>query len=133
MDDKDKLLKQFINGVHIKNISDRSGNKMSDNYLLKKLIKNSPELAPLKTAYDRTSGFIHFSDAHIFAASRPGKDGVVTFSIGGKDDLVPPNSVVEALYGFHKINWILMAFIRDWINEKDPSARIELEPLTSTS
>ena len=133
VDDKDELFMQFLKGVHISKIKDRSGHRMSDSYLLKQLIDNSPEFAPLKTVYDRTSGFIHFSDAHIFAASRLGENGGVTFSIGGRDDYFPQNSIVEALHGFHKINWILMAFVRDWINEKDPSAKIEIEPLRSTS
>lgn len=53
---------EVMKGTEIRNLKDREGNKMTDNYLVTKYdeIENG-----FKLLYKNTCGFIHFSDSHI--------------------------------------------------------------------
>ncbi|MBK5214201.1 MAG: hypothetical protein JJE55_11140 [Flavobacteriaceae bacterium] len=54
---------EVMKGTHIRNLKDGDGKKMTDAYLADKLDKIFPEF---KNLYQNTSGFIHFSNEHIF-------------------------------------------------------------------
>ncbi|MET4083875.1 hypothetical protein ABIB40_003848 [Pedobacter sp. UYP30] len=60
--DRLDFYQRILNGEHIRNLKDGEGNKMTDNYLSKKLDILYPGF---KMLYENTSGFIHFSKEHI--------------------------------------------------------------------
>jgi hypothetical protein len=51
------------NGVPVRKLKDRNGNKMTDHYLLEKLTERHPWV---KRVYKNTSGFIHHSEKHFY-------------------------------------------------------------------
>lgn len=53
---------EVMKGTEIRNLRDRDGNKMTDNYLVTKYDKI---YNGFKLLYKNTSGFIHFSNSHI--------------------------------------------------------------------
>jgi len=61
-DNWEEFYNTIMDGKHIRNIKDRDGNKMTDNYLVTKYDKIVPGF---KELYQNTSGFVHFSDSHI--------------------------------------------------------------------
>ncbi|MCG8821718.1 hypothetical protein G1K72_13030 [Tenacibaculum finnmarkense] len=60
--DRLDFYQRIMKGEHIRNIKDEDGNKMTDNYLSKKLDILYPGFRLL---YGNTSGFIHFSKEHM--------------------------------------------------------------------
>ena len=60
--DRLDFYQRIMKGEHIRNIEDGDGNKMTDNYLSKKLDILYPGFRLL---YGNTSGFIHFSKEHM--------------------------------------------------------------------
>jgi hypothetical protein len=77
-----------LSGVHIKNIKDADGKKMSDDYLITKLDLIFPGF---KNLYRNTSGYVHFSNEHMFAnnkiKSKRDDSFILQTSIGAKEEL----------------------------------------------
>lgn len=61
------LLTEITKGNQVRRLKDRDGKKMTDAYLIKKLDEIMPNL---KSLYNETSGFIHFSMEHLKANNK---------------------------------------------------------------
>ena len=124
VNDKNDFLIRVMNGERIPNIKDRDGKPMHDGYLVDKVSSLDPSLTTLKELYEKTSGFVHFSSVHLLIIGKPQPGGLL-LSIGGQGH-TPGQAYVEVISAVHDINNLLLAFIRDWINEKDPGNQVEL-------
>lgn len=106
-----------LKGHHIRKMKDRSGQLMTDSYLVTKLAKFHPWI---KDVYHKTSGYIHISDIHISATFE--KYNKEKRSIGikiGKEDKDTPDTVyLEAVTVFHESTKILSHYIDGWIYTK---------------
>ena len=67
VDDPQQFALDVINGVQIKDIKDKDGNKMHDGYLVNSLLSEHPSL---KEEYARTSGYVHLSRRHFLSSNR---------------------------------------------------------------
>lgn len=128
VDDKDSLLLQIIEGGRsINRTKDRDGEFMNDKYLVRKLagLTQKPELVAL---YNDTSGFVHFSEKHLFASAKlSSEDNRFRFSIGGREDSFFPDSAYEEVTtAAHDMFEILFVFLVSWINEKDPNNKVQV-------
>ena len=123
-----EMVGDIMNGSHIRKMKDRDGNLMTDRYLLSKLAKTH-SFGELQTIYDRASSYIHLSDSHIFSVikRKEKESSILQFSIGGSDDL-PDESYFSAVCTFYVVSWVLLAITRDWINQKDPSRKVQIKP-----
>lgn len=63
VEDPRDFYEKVLGGSEIRNLLDRDGNKMTDNYLVTKLDSLYPKF---KLLYKNTSGFVHFSNEHMF-------------------------------------------------------------------
>ena len=97
--DRKKFYEDVLIGKHIRNMKDAESNKMTDRYLVDKLDRLYPKF---KLLYKNTSGFIHFSNEHLFVNNKAKEIDAETYklttSIGDIDRL----EIFEKVdYGFN--------------------------------
>jgi len=118
VDSPHDLAKQIIDGKHIRNIKDKTGNKMTDGYLSNKFTEVYPWV---KDVYRNLSGYVHFSSAHLFDAVENINYEMKTLNINiGKEDLqYPEYSWIEVVECFIDSVNIFLQYINDWIILKE--------------
>jgi hypothetical protein len=108
-------------GKHIRNMKDRHGKRMTDQYLLDRISHKHPRIAK---AYSHLSGYIHLSDKHIFNVLKlEGGDGKFSMHIGPTDTYISDDIYLEAIIAFHGITQILFGYFRGWAVTKAAKAR----------
>jgi len=109
-----------MTGKPIREQKDGSGNRMTDSYLVKQLSKKAPWISRV---YDRTSGYIHLSETHIFNALRITTEGDPGFTgfIGLNDPLVSDELYLEAIEAFKAATDLFFEYVREWITMKNDS------------
>lgn len=105
-------------GKRISKMIDQNGNQMTDYYLRSKL---SEEFSWVSSLYEKTSGYIHFSDEHIKNAVRKvsGEDSGLEFSIALGDKHIPDDLYIELIEAFLATTDALFEYVDGWIYTKD--------------
>ena len=128
VDNKVQFLEDMLNDVRISTMKDRDGKRMTDSYLVERL-SSKTGLEPLKLLHEKTSGFVHFSYFHLLAITQEITDDIpfsITFSVGGPDSYFPDGVYLEIIAATNDIYALLLHFVRDWINEKDPDNPVQI-------
>ncbi|WP_133534518.1 hypothetical protein [Tenacibaculum caenipelagi] len=81
--DSGEFYEKVINGEPVRNLRDRDGNKMTDNYLVTKIDRIFPQF---KSLYKKLSGHIHFSSEHFYFNNNIEKD-TYSISVGNIENL----------------------------------------------
>lgn len=116
VDNYDEVIQEFISGVPIRKIKDRSGKKMTDAHLVSVL---SEDIDWIKPVYERTSGYIHLSESHFHKTLlASGDEGYVQFGIGDKSKPVPVESFIEAVEAYNAITITLINYASGWFKTK---------------
>ena len=113
-----KFAASVMDGIPVYRMKDKMGIRMRDSYLVDVLSKEYPWV---KSVYEHTSGFIHFSDIHIFSTAdlNHNTDGSTTsILIGPKDSIVTDQDYLQAISVFHDITCIIMRYIEGWVVTK---------------
>lgn len=109
--------REVLRGKSIRKMKDRTGEKMTDRYLVETLGK---EHNWMPRVYERTSGFIHLSNKHIFSTidllDEAGKAEIV---IGPGDPNIPPEFWVEMADCFIAETDVLFTYLQGWLMTKD--------------
>jgi hypothetical protein len=108
---------QVLHGTPVRKLKDRTGNLMTDRYLVEGLGKKY-EWMP--RVYDATSGFIHLSERHIFATWEPreaGKSGV-SLVVGAADEHFADELWIEMAFGFLAATDALFEYLKGWLFTK---------------
>jgi len=115
--DPHEFAMKVLKGQHVRNMIDQNGNKMTDKYLVDQLTK---EYKWIQNVYKETSGFVHFSNKHIFSSSEitNEKGGILHFSISKEDRFVSDDSKLEAINCMIEISEILFDFLYGWTYTK---------------
>lgn len=85
-DNPDEMALEVLSGKKIRDLKDRNGKKMYDNYLVDSL---SAEYPWVINVYERTSGYVHFSFQHhldMIVKQEEGENYIKTFYYMSKDD-----------------------------------------------
>jgi len=92
--DLQKMAVDVMSGKQVNKMSDRDNNKMTDSYLSRKL---GEQFDWVPRVYKYTSGYIHFSEKHLFdpICKINDKERTVDFVINDKDYNFPEFSWVE--------------------------------------
>ncbi|MDD2463244.1 MAG: hypothetical protein PHI97_04550 [Desulfobulbus sp.] len=110
---------KVLDGKQINQMKDSSGNIMRDSYLVKKLTKDYPWM---KDVYHNLSGYIHFSNSHIFNAVSPSEnDNAIKINIQPIDTKYPVESWVEVVDCFNESIDIFAKYLEGWIITKKKS------------
>ena len=110
-----ELASKVLEGIQINTLVDKEGNLMRDGYLKKKLSEFIPWS---KNVYDKTSGFIHFSDSHIFANMKSGTGRNIQMSLSSKDFYIPDVAKLEATICMIEINRNILNVISGYVSTK---------------
>ena len=123
--DPQKMAMDVISGKQINKMKDRDDCKMTDSYLSQKL---GERFDWIPRVYKYTSGYIHFSERHLFDPIREinDKERTVNFVINDKDYNFPEFSWVELVNCAVECLQIIKYFLDKYRQSKDLAAN---EPL----
>ncbi len=117
--DPHELAISVMQGKQIRKVKDRSGNPMTDHYLISKLSRNHPWI---ESVYKKTSGYVHLSEIHVFSSLDPNidpKTGEFGVKIGPRDNDIPEEIYLEAILAFHESSGILAKYVSGWVFTKN--------------
>lgn len=116
--DPQKFASEVHGGTRLDKLKDRDGNRFQDFHLVNLL---STEYPWLPEVYERLSGFVHFSDSHIFGAisSVSRETHEVQFELGKVDNKYPTRSWVEVIDCAVEATGILGHYLKGWIETKN--------------
>ncbi|MCB2300122.1 hypothetical protein [Clostridium tagluense] len=117
---------KVLEGIPIRNIDSIENKKMTDRYLVEKLVKTQQKKW-IKKVYNNTSGYVHFSEKHIYSTFQlnKNKNGEFNVFIGpiGKNTKDP--LLLEAIECFIECTKMLMTYIEGWIFTKDNPEKVQ--------
>ncbi len=118
VNDSQDLASKVMGGVSINKSKDRDGNKMTDSYLARKL-GEAYDWVP--RVYKYTSGYIHFSERHLFdpISEMNEEERTVSFIITNKDEKFPEFSWLELVDCSSKCLEIIRYFLKDYERVKN--------------
>ena len=111
--DPHKFATSVLKGEQINKIKTRTGQRLTDSHLVQLHLDERPWLPAV---YERLSGYVHFSGAHIFDSigCLSEKNQAVQFLISDKDFKFPELSWVEVIECFREATTILETFLQGW-------------------
>jgi hypothetical protein len=119
---------RILKGESLKNIKDKQGQKMTDRYLCEKFSEKE-DLPWVVTVYERSSGYIHLSDKHIFSLFTDAKEGDDFNTIGlfcgdGGNTAIPKEFKLETIQCMEHITQLILKYIYGWAcTKKNPIKR----------
>jgi hypothetical protein len=107
-----------LKGTPVKRLKDKTGNPLHDTYLVSCLSKQYPWVAKV---YQKTSGYIHLSEQHIFQAieSVEEQERVIKIKMSAEDKELPEQTYVEAVEAFCSATKVFHHYVEGWIVTKD--------------
>lgn len=126
----DESILSMLDGARLDRAKDREGNRLTDKYLLTRLLENYPQIRDrVIRVYDSTSGFIHLSRTHMHLAA--GLDSLgppleiagapILLRVSGRYERMPESLPCEVLDGFRAITDILFDLIDAWTTSRQYS------------
>lgn len=89
----EELAKYVMSGNSLRKFRDQDGQLLTDSYLVKVLKQDE---SWVEAMYESLSGWIHFSESHIFSAASPGEtDGSFVLAVGELES-IPEQLFIEA-------------------------------------
>ncbi|MGN6150520.1 MAG: hypothetical protein ACTHOH_00740 [Lysobacteraceae bacterium] len=117
VDDPDGFCKKFFEGIPIRRIKDRAGNAMTDSYLVEKLSRGFPWI---EEVYGHASGFIHFSEKHIFSAVSLGAgEGAIKIEVSDIESNPDPVFSSELKVAFMHATLLVLQCVGEWVKTKE--------------
>ena len=114
---------QIMNGAQIRKFRDGDGNLMTDRYLVERMAQEHPWI---EEVYKRTSGYVHFSDVHIWSTlgGTEKKEGQteVAVKIGARDRENLSELYLEMIAAFEAATAILENYVEGWVYTKQAAA-----------
>lgn len=117
--DRNKFSKDVLGGMPINKMRSDDNQKMSDNYLAKRVSEIYPWVLPV---YKKSSGYIHFSAEHIKEAFRRKEGNNFEMIIGPNDRDRTASDFLEPLSCFTHITMMIEVQLQDWfglLNHED--------------
>jgi hypothetical protein len=104
-------------GGHVRKMKDKSGKLMTDDYLKKKAAEEHPWI---ENVYNESSGFIHFSNKHMFMTTSllNKEERILSTYIGEYDNKVPNAIRLESIICMIEICNCLTDLVFGWVDTK---------------
>ncbi|MFT6909438.1 MAG: hypothetical protein ACJAS1_006157 [Oleiphilaceae bacterium] len=110
---------EVMKGTPVKKLKDASGKNMADFYLVQKL---TPDVPWVKSVYDKTCGYIHFSESHFHKVMLSTEDnGAFSIGIGAHSKDIPEATYIEAVEAFNAATLEICKYVYGWLKTKDGS------------
>lgn len=109
---------KVIDGIKIDTLKDKKGKLMKDWYLRNLLNEEYPWIT---NVYQQSSGYIHFSNKHIFNSiqSIDSNKRIMQFSFSKKDNDIDENLKIETIQCMGEITEILLDYLNGWYYTKE--------------
>lgn len=109
-----------LRGERVRDLKDRNGKKMTDTYLVEMLGR---EFSWVPCVYERTSGYVHFSNTHLLSAMEAAEGSndstrSMTIKISAEDKSLPDWIYIEAVDAFRAATEILLRYVHGWVFTK---------------
>lgn len=120
---------QIFAGNPVRKQVDMNGRKMTDRYLVERL---SEVLPWVRSVYEATSGFIHFSARHMFCSQGKVDEAnrSLEMQVSGKDIGIPDSARLEAIAGMIEITKQVLRYVYGWAHTKDIARLAAAPPAT---
>jgi hypothetical protein len=119
VDKPHEFIAEIMKGTPIKKLKDGSGKKMADFYLIKKL---SSDIPWIESVYEKTCGYIHFSESHFHKVMLSTDDnGEFSIGIGSHSKKIPESTYIEAIEAFNAATLEICKYVYGWLKTKDGS------------
>lgn len=109
--DHQKFCADVIAGKHVDRLKSEDGSLMKDRYLLDRVAERNPWILDV---YRMTSGYIHFSERHVFAAFTLQQGRSFEVKISPNDGDREPNYYREPMRCMHHLNLMIEFALTDW-------------------
>lgn len=117
VDDHNDFIMKKMEGAQSREYKDRKGKRMTDSYL-HGLLSNEPGFDWVSDIYSETSGFIHFSNKHLFGViSGTGSNGEASVVISDKVK-IPDKVSQEAEQVMALISQGILSLLNSWVKIK---------------
>lgn len=117
VNDPHSYVLKVLQGVPIKKLKDKSGNKMTDRFLVDSLCEERPEL---KNIYEETCGYVHLSDKHLYSMIDVCQEGgEMTFHAAESSNNIPIEVYLDICLAFFNISGVIISYVKGWIISKD--------------
>jgi len=115
--DPHEASRQILRGVRVKDLKDKSGQKLTD-ARLQELAKQDSDWVP--EVYEKASGYIHLSTAHVASAIVPGEleEGHFQFKVSAEDEYVTDQTWLDAIAAFFASTNLFLELIKKWTTQK---------------
>lgn len=123
-----EFARRVLNGDRFDQIKDRHGNQLRDTYLVDTRCDEYPWV---KDVYKNLSGYVHFSNSHIFSSlSGPSSGtGVFEFVVSSRDTKFPEFSWNEILKCALEANEMLAQYLRGYaVTKQNGQSNVVPEP-----
>lgn len=117
-----EFARAVLEGETIRKMKSREGKLLRDVYLVQKLGEEYPWVP---SVYDATSGYVHFSDKHMFAALHHDAQRGFRMKVSPIDEETPEELYLEILEAFMAATDILAGYIEAWIATKSAPEWVE--------
>lgn len=119
VDKPHEFVAEVMKGTPVKKLKDASGKKMADFYLVQKL---SSDIPWVESVYEKTCGYIHFSESHFHKVMLSTEDnGTFSIGIGSQSNQVPKKIYIEAIEAFNAATLEICKYVYGWLKTKDGS------------
>jgi hypothetical protein len=115
--DPEDFAERVSSGEQINKLKDRDGERMTDAYLVKKL---NERYRGMDQCYADGSGYVHFSDAHLFHVCSTTEDGKFRLQIGGDLGVTDENRK-DAVFMMDQATRLLLVFVECYLQQGDPT------------
>lgn len=117
VDDPHSTASAILKGTRINRLQDRDGQRLTDSRL-QELMSADKDWVP--EVYEKASGFVHFSDAHVASAIFPSPDDPdeIRFKVDAEDEDVPDQLYLEAIAAFWASTDLFLEYIEGWTAQK---------------
>lgn len=120
VDSADDFTMQIMCATPIRRIKDKNGKVLTDAYLVETLAAQYPWI---KSVYEESCGYVHFSEKHIFNSMRlKGSGGSFEGKISDVDQFVPDAIYLEAIGAFVEVTRLTLSLVNAWAAQKDREA-----------
>lgn len=119
MESPNDFAKRVLGGERIDRMKDPEGKPLTDARLVERHTKAFPWLP---VVYERLSGYVHFSDSHIFAPMKVTGDHAYETTVGPADLEFPESSWLEITGCFLEVSTAILVRVRLWTEWKNARA-----------
>jgi hypothetical protein len=110
-----------LKGEQVRNMKDSKGKRLTDRHLVECVAKDFPWITRV---YEKTSGYVHLSDAHIASVfSKTPREkldkGICEIAIGPDDNFTASALYEEAVEAFFAATEALFHYLVGWVKTKE--------------